>query len=75
MAKKYFNKLALIILAALVSGCGAWDNFTTYFNVYYNANDNFNDALEEIEKDKKNEKELFQFKQKPVSAASKKIFR
>ena len=71
MIKKHFNNSVLIVLIALVSGCGAWDNFTTYFNVYYNAKDNFNKALDEIEKEKKKEKELFQFKQKPVTNVAK----
>ena len=40
----------------LISGCGVWDNFTTYFNLYYNASDLFEKAEKQI---LSQEKDLF----------------
>ncbi len=74
MIKRKLINLLLVVLITVISGCGAWDNFTTYFNVYYNATDHFDKALEEVEKEKKKEKELFQFRQKPVTNLAKQSF-
>ena len=56
---------ACLFLLIFISGCSTWQNFTTYFNVYYNAKLNFDEAMEDISK---NEKDIFEFKEKPVSA-------
>ena len=45
---KIINLLYLISILALLSGCGIWDNFTTYFNLYYNASELFDKAEKEI---------------------------
>jgi outer membrane protein assembly factor BamD (BamD/ComL family) len=53
---KFINLLCIIFILAVLSGCGIWDNFTTYFNLYYNASDLFEKAEKEINAQ---EKELF----------------
>ncbi|MBU2492164.1 MAG: tetratricopeptide repeat protein [Bacteroidetes bacterium] len=60
---------ACLILFIFISGCSTWENFTTYFNVYYNAKLNFDEAMEDISK---NEKDIFEFKEKPVSVTADK---
>ncbi len=39
---------ALILSAVILSGCGLWGDFTTYFNLYYNTSDQFEIAEETI---------------------------
>jgi len=46
----------VFLSSLLISGCGVWDNFTTYFNLYYNASDLFEKAEKQI---LSQEKELF----------------
>jgi outer membrane protein assembly factor BamD (BamD/ComL family) len=53
---KILNLFYLILVSAVISGCGIWDNFTTYFNLYYNASDLFEKAEKEINAQ---EKDLF----------------
>ncbi len=36
--------IAAIFPALIFSGCGVWNNFTTYFNLYYNTSDQFETA-------------------------------
>ena len=53
---KFIKLLYLIFISLVLSGCGIWDNFTTYFNVYYNASELFDKAEKEINAQ---EKDLF----------------
>lgn len=46
----------LIAFLLLLTGCGIWENFTTYFNLYYNADELFEKSEEQILAQKK---ELF----------------
>ena len=46
----------VFLSSLLISGCGVWDNFTTYFNLYYNASDLFEKAEKQI---LSQEKDLF----------------
>ena len=48
--------LGIFLSSLLISGCGVWDNFTTYFNLYYNASDLFEKAEKQI---LSQEKDLF----------------
>jgi len=51
------NLLLWVFLSSLlISGCGVWQNFTTYFNLYYNASDLFEKAEKQI---LSQEKDLF----------------
>ena len=47
---RFFLLLSLLLF---LSGCGIWENFTTYFNLYYNADDLFEKAEEQILEQKK----------------------
>ncbi len=40
--------LGVFLFSLLISGCGVWENFTTYFNLYYNASDLFEKAEKQI---------------------------
>ena len=40
---------SFLICLVLVSGCGVWQNFTTYFNLYYNTQQTYETALADIE--------------------------
>ena len=62
---------ACLVLIIFISGCGTWENFTTYFNVYYNAKLHYDEAMEDISK---TEKDIFEFKEKPVSSVADKAF-
>jgi outer membrane protein assembly factor BamD (BamD/ComL family) len=53
---KFINLLCIILISTVLSGCGIWDNFTTYFNLYYNASELFVKAEKEINAQ---EKDLF----------------
>jgi tetratricopeptide (TPR) repeat protein len=44
---------SLSLFTFLISGCGMWRDFTTYFNTYYNAKTLFDRTEEEIQKQKK----------------------
>lgn len=54
------NKIIIYVYYVLIillgSGCGVWENFTTYFNLYYNTQDLFEKSEEQIKAQKK---ELF----------------
>ncbi len=54
----------IIFCAFLFSGCGVWENFTTYFNLYYNTKDKFQEAEDAIKLQRKN---LFQFEEPNIS--------
>lgn len=51
--KKLFTLASLLIVTTLLSSCGIWTDFTTYFNTYYNAKTLFDRTEEEILKQKK----------------------
>ena len=58
------RKTVIVVLSTIIiSACGMWNNFTTYFNVYYNAKLNYELAIEEINKA---QVDLFEFKQPPL---------
>ncbi len=40
--------LWLFLSSHLISGCGVWENFTTYFNLYHNASNLFDKAEKQI---------------------------
>ena len=44
--------ISLFIQLLLITGCGVWENFTTYFNLYYNASDLFDQAEKKIKEQK-----------------------
>ncbi len=48
LIKYIFISLSVLML----SGCGVWENFTTYFNLYYNAKDTFEQAEKAIDNQK-----------------------
>lgn len=50
---KIFSILFVVVLLSSFSGCGVWNDFTTYFNLYYNTSSLFNEAETAIQKDKK----------------------
>jgi TolA-binding protein len=51
------QKLILVLFPIiLLSGCGIWEDFTTYFNLYYNTTDIFQEAEKTIKEQKR---ELF----------------
>ncbi|MGE5497060.1 MAG: tetratricopeptide repeat protein, partial [Syntrophothermus sp.] len=49
-----FFLLSLLAASLAFTGCGLWNNFTTYFNLYYNAERLFNESEQEIIQQKKN---------------------
>jgi tetratricopeptide (TPR) repeat protein len=52
--KQYFKYFAVFFIPALfLTGCGAWENFTTYFNLYYNTVDAFEEAEKSIYEQKR----------------------
>ena len=53
----------LFSLTFFLSGCGVWENFTTYFNLYYNADDLFEKAESQMEEQKK---DIFSTEPPPV---------
>ncbi|MCU7496033.1 MAG: tetratricopeptide repeat protein [Ignavibacteria bacterium] len=46
--------IAILLIPAVFTGCGLWNNFTAYFNVYYNAAKSFQEAEQSIIDQKKN---------------------
>ena len=48
--------LRVFLFSLLISGCGVWENLTTYFNLYHNASNLFEKAEEQI---LSQEKDLF----------------
>ena len=59
--KKY---ISIVFSLFSVSGCGVWENFTTYFNLYYNTKDKFQEAEDAIKLQRKN---LFEFEEPNIS--------
>ncbi len=59
--KKY---ISIVFVVLTVSGCGIWENFTTYFNLYYNTRDIFQEAETAIKLQRKN---LFEFEEPNIS--------
>ncbi|PID60600.1 MAG: hypothetical protein CR986_03765 [Ignavibacteriae bacterium] len=57
---KYKKEIIYSLLFILISGCGVWTNFKTYFNTYYNANRIFEETETQI---LANRKELFYFEE------------
>lgn len=53
MKLKVIKSLILLTSAFLISGCGVWQDFTTYFNLYHNAKTLYYDAEEQIIKERK----------------------
>ncbi|HPN37846.1 MAG TPA: hypothetical protein PL041_05540 [Melioribacteraceae bacterium] len=65
------KKLLFVSSLLILTGCGVWRNFTTYFNRYYNTSLQFENAMDELEKQKK---DIFAFKEEPVPQAAKQSF-
>ncbi len=64
----HFRKfLCISILITGFSGCGVWENFTTYFNLYFNTKDIFDKAVEQI---LSQQKELFSTEPPTVPGAA-----
>lgn len=59
--KKY---IAVVYVTFIFSGCGVWEDFTTYFNLYYNTKDKFQEAEDAIKLQRKN---LFEFEEPNIS--------
>jgi len=53
----------IVLLIFLITGCGVWTNFKTYFNTYYNANRIFQETEETLLESKK---ELFSFEEEVI---------
>ncbi len=69
--KSYLIKIFAIVAAAVFfTGCGLWNNFTTYFNGYYNTKKAFDQAEKIIHEEKK---ELFIYKEKAPSQQADKL--
>lgn len=60
-----FRKRVFVILffVLVLSGCGVWTDFTTYFNLYYNTSVAFEKAEVEIAKQ---EKDIFEFREEKI---------
>lgn len=52
-AKKLFASASLFSILIILSSCGVWTDFTTYFNTYYNAKTLFDQVEKEIQNQKK----------------------
>lgn len=65
--KKLNASLALFFILLIISGCGLYRDFTTYFNTYYNAKTLFDRTEEEILKQKK---DPFQFRDDALGGQS-----
>jgi len=57
--------LVLFFLLSIVSGCGMWSDFKTYFNTYYNADKLFTKTELEIKSSQEN---LFSFDDKKIGS-------
>ncbi len=71
MINKNIKYYLLVLSLLLLSGCGVWRNFTTYFNTYYNAEKVYEKAMTEIAKTKRG---LFDFKEKKITPVANKYF-
>jgi len=58
--KKLLVGLSFSIITLILSSCGMWRDFNTYFNTYWNAKTIFDNAEEQILKQKKN---IFAFRE------------
>jgi TolA-binding protein len=59
------KKLLLIAFLSLIfTGCSAWEDFTTYFNLYYNTKNKFEEAETAIKLQRKN---LFELEQPNIT--------
>lgn len=65
--KKLFAAISFITLSILISSCGLWRDFTTYFNTYYNAKTLFDNIEEQI---KSQRKDIFAFRENIQSSAA-----
>jgi tetratricopeptide (TPR) repeat protein len=63
--RKYF--LVFFIPVLFITGCGVWEDFTTYFNLYYNTADAFDEAEKSIYNQKR---ELFSTEDLDIPAAT-----
>ncbi|MBA4251444.1 MAG: hypothetical protein C0425_03925 [Chlorobiaceae bacterium] len=60
-------KLTILFLSIFIfSGCGLWENFTTYFNLYYNASEIFNRTEKLIIQERK---DIFSFTEPNISSS------
>jgi len=57
------KRLILLLPVFIISGCGLWGDFTTYFNLYYNTVDDFNQAEQSIYEQKR---DLFSTEELPL---------
>jgi tetratricopeptide (TPR) repeat protein len=57
--KKLYVFAPILLTAVLLSSCGVWEDFTTYFNTYYNAKNLFDLTEEQILAQRK---DIFQFR-------------
>ncbi len=53
MKLKVIKSLIFLTTAFFITGCGVWQDFTTYFNLYHNAKTLYYDAEEQILKERK----------------------
>lgn len=60
ITQKLFLFSFFISVSLIVTGCGMWRDFTTYFNTYYNAKTLFDQTEEEI---LKNKTDIFAFRE------------
>lgn len=58
--QKLFLFSSFIVVSLIMTGCGMWRDFTTYFNTYYNAKSLFDQTEEEI---LKNKTDIFAFRE------------
>ncbi len=58
--KKLLVAASFVTILILLSGCGLWGDFTTYFNTYYNAKTLFDNIEEQI---KSQRKDIFAFRE------------
>ena len=66
-----YKNIVIIIFLFIVSGCGYWSNFKTYFNTYYNALEIFTEAESEV---KDLRKDLFGFEELKITSNTSKKF-
>ncbi len=66
-----YKNIVIIIFLLIVSGCGYWSNFKTYFNTYYNALEIFTEAESEV---KDLRKDLFGFEELKITSNTSKKF-
>jgi len=64
ISSSFKNYFVSVFLFFIFSGCGVWEDFTTYFNLYYNTKDKFEEAEDAIKLQRKN---LFEFEEPNIS--------